>query len=189
MERLQTSEARHRITTLVEAYDYDSVEEVSGISVHERVKPVDKKDMYRGAEYLFGTVLGESWADIQQGGAPSEFWDDSKTFLEKHGYELVKDAPREDDIVGYAVQHLGELYPTSQEVVNMVAERRRYPYFEHFGILTADRRVISKFSTGHVFIHDIDKIPNGAVKSILSMCKFGFNISIKTVIFEPICLV
>lgn len=166
MERLQTSEARHKITALVEAYDYDSVAGVNGISVHERIEPVDKRDKYRAAEYLFGTVMGESWANIQQGGAPKEFWDDSKTFLEEHGYELVENDPREGDVVGYAVQHLGELYPTSQEVVNMVAERRRYPYFEHFGILSADGRVISKFSTGHVFIHDIGKIPNGWGSSV-----------------------
>ena len=156
MERLQPSEERDVITTLVEAYDYGTLPSVDGIEVHESIEGAG--DKFRGGEYVFGYVMHEPWASTEEG-LPKEFWRNPKRFLAQHDFFLVEGEPKEGDIVGYALDNLGVLYPTSTEVANMMAEKRSSPYFEHFGILTDDGRVVSKFTVGPVYKHDMDKIP------------------------------
>lgn len=149
-------EARHEITNLVEAYDYNALSNIEGIEVHEIIDGAG--DRFRGGEYVFGYVLQEPWASTKEG-LPREFWRNAKGFLAEHDYFIVEGEPRAGDIVGYALDDLYSLCPTSAEVANDMMSRRSSPYFEHFGLLTDDGRVLSKFSTGPVLNHDLDKIP------------------------------
>ena len=110
MERLQPSEERDVITTLVEAYDYGTLPSVDGIEVHESIEGAG--DKFRGGEYVFGYVMHEPWASTEEG-LPKEFWRNPKRFLAQHDFFLVEGEPKEGDIVGYALDNLGVLYPTS----------------------------------------------------------------------------
>lgn len=154
MIRIERGEIHMQAADFLESGQFDEVGRLPGIEVYEIGKPEWSRDRVRAAEYLFGLILKESWAE---GRIPQELWNDGQ-FLQKHGYVLVEERII-GDVVGYAVTDLAEKYPTSVEVYAGAVERRSPPYLEHFGILTGDGRVISKFGTGHVYIHDLDKVP------------------------------
>jgi hypothetical protein len=101
---------------------------------------------FRCAEYTFGGVYNEEWA--QQGWTVNtvpEFWDNPREFLNSKGFQFIT-KPKKGDIVAYGdFREDGSLR------------------LEHFGLYAGDsyigdQHVISKFGQGPIMHHDINII-------------------------------
>lgn len=169
-ERLAQAEDRKNLTRLVDNYDYASISALRGFAVRDEAK--EGGDKYRGGEYVFGTVMGEPWASTETG-LPKEFWRDTTGFLAERGYFEISGKPKPGDIVGYALESLAPLYPTSAEVVWDMERIRSRPFYEHFGILAEDNRVVSKFTVGPVYSHEMDQVPTHWGETVYFLRKFS----------------
>lgn len=160
MPNFERTEVNSQAAELLNADKFDEVGKLPGILTFE-VKDPNWSDDICCAEYTFGLRLGEPWAQDKM---PQIFWDDGLEFLLRNGYVLVEE-PEIGDIVGYAVTSLIERYPNDDPISALSRAyheslHRNPPYLEHFGILTEGGKVISKFGTGHVYLHDVDKVPS-----------------------------
>lgn len=161
MSKIERTEVNVQVAELLIGDRFDELGTLPGITVFQ-IRDPHWSDRIRCAEYVFGLRFRELWAldEVSQA-----FWDDGIRFLSEHGFALVEE-PVAGDIIAYAVVDLIESYITDPDTISayhrarLESRHRRPPYFEHFGILTEEGRVISKFGPGHVYLHDMDKIPH-----------------------------
>lgn len=107
--------------------------------VQERVMAQDAD--FTCAHWVFGVKLNEIWA--QPGcNLPVLFWVNSPDFLKDYGYTAFL-KPQKGDAVGYFLNFLNSL-----------------PSSRHWGYYLGGDKVTSKFATGDVYRHDMQKIPN-----------------------------
>jgi hypothetical protein len=97
---------------------------------------------YRCAEYTFGTVQKEPWAEHFITEKQPEFWRSTEDFLERKGYQKTV-VPTPGDIVAYGGTN---------------GDSR---WFGHFGIFEGLGKVVSKFGRGPIIRHDASLIPKG----------------------------
>lgn len=146
MPNFERTEINLLAAKLLDTGEFDEVGKLPGISIFQ-VKDPNWSDDIRCAEYLFGLILGETWAQTK---VPQIFWDHGMDFLTRQGFTPVKE-PAAGDVVAYAVSSLIERYPNLLDPFDAMSrafhesEHRNPPYLEHFGILTTEGRVISKY--------------------------------------------
>lgn len=95
---------------------------------------------YRCAEYTFGTVKQEPWAQRFIPSTHPQFWRSTVEFLGEKGYQKTVE-PAPGDVVAYGGVEDGNIW------------------FGHFGIYEGLGKVISKFGRGPVLRHDASAIP------------------------------
>ena len=127
-------------------YDvYDQIPEVGNniIVVERRRWERDNKANFQCAQFAFGQLNNEPWAQIGRK-LPDRLWTDGIQFLTEKGYQMVGE-PEPSDIVGYA-----ELQDDTKDPIFL---------FRHFGKMTEDGMVVSKWNQGHIYRHAIEEIP------------------------------
>lgn len=98
---------------------------------------------YRCAEYVFGEVYGEDWAQQFITDNEPQFWSSTVPFLTQHGYIPIEQ-PRHGDVVAY-----GGVYEDGRV------------WFGHFGVYAGSNKVVSKYGRGPIAIHDLPLISKG----------------------------
>lgn len=159
MQKIERTEVHSRLAELLIADRFDEIGTVPGIRIFKRRNP-EWSNHFRCAEYVFGSRLGEPWALDE---VPKDFWDNGIEFLCRKGFNLVEE-PVAGDIIAYAVVDLIERYITDEAIsayhrARLESRHRTPPYFVHFGILTGEGRIISKFGPGHVYLHKVNSVP------------------------------
>ena len=116
--------------------------EMPGIEIIEQYSFRDNF-YYRCAEYVFGEVYHEDWAQQFITHNEPEFWSNSVSYLMSRGYKPVEQ-PRRGDVIAY-----GGAYDDGRV------------WFGHFGIYAGTNKVISKYGAGPIALHDLSLISRG----------------------------
>mgnify|MGYP001604471914 CR=1 FL=1 len=125
---------------------YDTlVTRVRGMEIVEKRDP--RTDSDRCADYVFGRIMQEPWAQINLQFI-EELWSDTIRFLEGKGYYEVE-MPKKGVMVAY--------FNTDYSAV-LEGARLGQAIAKHFGVFQ-NNRVISKWSRGHVYRHPIESVP------------------------------
>lgn len=148
---VEQSEANRPVTAL------DWVQILGGVAVVES-SDFNSSASYRCAERVFGTVMGEPWAeDGFIAATHPRFWSEPVTWLTETGYYPIEN-PRPGCIVAYG-GILPDDPPPSSEV-----DYKESVWLEHFGILgyhDGRQFVVSKWGRWHTLAH-----PVGLVSSL-----------------------
>ena len=107
---------------------------IEGMKIVENGNPRGDS-RYRGADYVFGYIIQEPWAETGLG-AMEELWSDTAKFLEGKGYREVK-KPQKGDVVAYFNSDYSAVLLDGAHLGQAIAK--------HFGVFQ-DKRVISKWS-------------------------------------------
>lgn len=117
----------------------------------------EKNPLYECHHYVFGTVMGEEWAQWVDNtewnkGEWKRYYQthrklflNPEPFLAENNYELITE-PESGDIVAYGT-YADSQDPSSQK------------QFAHFGIYRGNGLVASNFGLGFIFEHRIDTVP------------------------------
>lgn len=136
IEQLRDLPIRHEIDRLFRESRTDEIAYLEGISLVEAVNRTKPPEFCE--QYIFIRVMGEPWK--------TQFYkplsENSTRFLGSKGYNIVKDAPKDGDIVSYRDTIRG--YPNH--------------YTHHWG-LWENGFVRSKFGNHGVYRHRIDHVP------------------------------
>jgi hypothetical protein len=128
---------------------YDKVGNLPGITIEEKRDYQSDHPNYRCAQYVFGTVKQEPWCNMTKNDFGLDFWDNMVSYLRPKGYDVVNQA-QDGDIIAYRYKKTTATDPTVL----------------HLGIYDKGK-VISKFNSGHIFRHDVDRVPNAFGEEIV----------------------
>lgn len=162
---LPKSPQRQQIDNLISAeaiYGKDANPLFDQVGILSGIRTVEKRDYqtdnrqresdYRCTRYVFGN---EPWW-VSEKSLGLDFWDDTISFLQQKGYQVVTDEPQSGDVIMYR-------YEKRNQKID--------PTVLHVGIYQGGDKVVSKFNGGHIFEHDISMVPNMFGEEALFMRK------------------